>query len=268
MKRAAVYLAVSAIFHYLGPAFAVLLFRHVDPIGVAWLRIASAAAVFAAWRRPWRFSWTLLGLGAVLAAMNIVFYLAVARLPLATVGAIEFLGVIVLAAAGARNRRNLLALILAVGGVAALTDLEGGGDGLGYVFAFANCALFMLYVILGDRISGDEGVDRLGASMLIAAVLITPAGLPYAWPSFTHPLWLLAGIAVGVCSSVIPYVSDQLALARLKRSTFALMLCLLPACAALIGAVVLRQIPTVRDLVGIGLVMAGLVAHRDRAASA
>jgi inner membrane transporter RhtA len=268
MGRAAIYLAVSAIFHYLGPALAVLLFRHIDPLGVAWLRIASAAAVFAAWRRPWRFSRTLLALGAVLAAMNIVFYLAVARLPLATVGAIEFLGVIVLAAAGARNRRNLLALILAVGGVVALTDLGGGGDGVGYVFAFANCALFMLYVILGDRISGDDGVDRLGASMLIAAVLITPVGLPYALPSFVHPLWLLAGIAVGVCSSVIPYVSDQLALARLKRSTFALMLCLLPACAALIGAVVLRQIPTVRDLAGIALVMAGLVAHRDRAASA
>jgi inner membrane transporter RhtA len=267
MTRAAGYLAISAIFHYLGPAIAVLLFRHVDPLGVAWLRIASAAAVFAVWRRPWRFSRTLLALGVVLAAMNIVFYLAVARLPLATVGAIEFLGVIVLAAAGARTRRNLAALVLAVGGVVALTDLHGGGSGLGYVFAFANCALFMLYVILGDRISGDDGVDRLGASMLIAAVVITPAGLPYALPAFVHPGWLLAGIGVGICSSVIPYVSDQLALARLPRATFALMLCLLPACAALIGAVVLRQIPTVRDLIGIALVMAGLVLHHERIGS-
>ena len=48
------YFAISAVFHYLGPAFAVLLFARVDVLGVAWLRIAAAAAVFALWRRPWR----------------------------------------------------------------------------------------------------------------------------------------------------------------------------------------------------------------------
>jgi hypothetical protein len=116
----------SAVFHYLGPSLAVLLFDHVDVLGVAWLRIASAAVVFALWRRPWRVlrratpdqRRVLVALGAVLAAMNSLFYLAVDRLPLATVGAVEFLGTIVLAAAGARTRRNLLALALAVGGVA------------------------------------------------------------------------------------------------------------------------------------------------------
>ena len=48
------YFVVSAVFHYLGPSFAVLLFARVDVLGVAWLRIASAALIFAAWRRPWR----------------------------------------------------------------------------------------------------------------------------------------------------------------------------------------------------------------------
>src|SRR5437763_2403425 len=94
------YFVVSAVFHYLGPAFAVLLFAHVAPLGVAWLRIASAAAIFALWRRPWRYVGALgprerravLGLGAALAAMNSLFYLAIDRLPLGTVGAIEFLG--------------------------------------------------------------------------------------------------------------------------------------------------------------------------------
>src|SRR5258708_24882632 len=82
------YFVVSAIFHYLGPAFAVLLFAQVGVLGVAWLRIASAAAVFAVWRRPWRLfgksSWTqrrlLLALGVVLGLMNAAFYLAIARL--------------------------------------------------------------------------------------------------------------------------------------------------------------------------------------------
>src|SRR5215213_8626269 len=108
----------SAVFHYLGPAFAVLLFARVGPLGTAWLRIAAAALVLAAWRRPWGLlgDRTLLALGAVLAVMNCCFYLAIDRVPLATVAAIEFLPVIVLAALGARTRRNAAALALAVAG--------------------------------------------------------------------------------------------------------------------------------------------------------
>src|SRR6058998_1365696 len=121
----------SAIFHYLGPAFAVLLFARVDVLGVAWLRIASAAAIFALWRRPWRVLGraprTLLAWGAVLALMNCCFYEAIDRLPLGTVAAIEFLPVIGLAALGARTARNAAALLLAVAGVYLLTDVRLAG---------------------------------------------------------------------------------------------------------------------------------------------
>src|SRR6266481_21648 len=145
---------VSAVFHYLGPAFAVLLFAQIAPLGVAWLRIASAAVIFAVWRRPWRYYRTLdtadrrvvIMLGIVLAAMNACFYVAIDRLPLGTVGAIEFLGPIGLAAAGMRTRRNFVALALAAAGVYVLTDVRIAGEPLGYVFAFANCGLFVLYV--------------------------------------------------------------------------------------------------------------------------
>ena len=260
---------VSAVFHYLGPSFAVLLFAHVDVLGVAWLRIASAAVVFGIWRRPWRMLRdsenrnTLIALGVVLAAMNGLFYLAIDRLPLSTVGAIEFLGTVVLAATGTRTRRNAAALALAIAGVFVLTDVRLTGEPLGFAFAFANCAGFMLYVILGHRVANSgERFDRLGASMLIAAVAATPFAIGQAAPAFTHPLWLLWGIAVGLCSSVIPYVTDQLAMARMPRATFALMLALLPATATLIGLVVLSQVPTARDLAGIGLVVAGVAWHR------
>jgi inner membrane transporter RhtA len=277
------YFLTSAVFHYLGPSFAVLLFAHVAVLGVAWLRIAAAAVVFALWRRPWRLLRTLtapqlrvlLALGAVLAAMNSLFYLAIDRLPLATVGAIEFLGTVVLAAAGARTRRNVLALALVIGGVIALTAVRLAGDALGFIFAFANCVGFMLYVTLGHKIaniSADgtraapgsmSGIDQLGAAMLVAAVVAIPAGLPAAIPAFTHPRWLLWGIGVGVCSSVIPYVTDQLAMARLPRATFALMLALLPAAAAVIGFVILGQVPTREDFLGIGLVIAGVALHQN-----
>jgi inner membrane transporter RhtA len=273
----------SAVFHYVGPSLAVLLFARVDVLGVAWLRIAAAAAVFALWRRPWRLwrsaPWAqrrvFIGLGAVLAAMNSLFYLACDRLPLSTVGAIEFLGPLVLAAWGARSRRNALALVLAVGGVACLTQIRLGGEPLGFAFAFANCVGFVLYVVLADRIAGPadgsdpmRGIDRLGLAMLIAAMAATPVGLAPALPAFAHPTWLLWGVGVGICSSVIPYVADQLALARLPRATFALMLSLLPVTATAIGLLVLQQVPTAVDLLGIGLVVVGLALHREPAPDA
>ena len=269
-----VFFFVSAIFHYLGPACAVLLFSSVSVLGVAWFRIASAAVVFALWRRPWRtfiaLPWgqrrLLLALGVVLALMNACFYLAIDRIPLGTVGAIEFLGPITLAALGARTSRNIAAFLLAAGGGWLLTDVRFAGQPLGFVFAFANCILFMLYVLLGHRIAQDggaAGIDRLGASMLIALVTITPIGIAGALPAVTHPLLLLAGIGVGICSSVIPYVSDQLAMARLPRATFALFLSLLPASAAIIGVIVLRQIPTPLEIAGIFLVAGGVALHKE-----
>jgi inner membrane transporter RhtA len=271
---------VSAIFHYLGPALAVLLFARVDVLGVAWFRIASAAVVFAVWRRPWRLLTRLdrpqlhllLSLGAVLAAMNTCFYLAIDKLPLSTVGSIEFLGTVILAVAGARTRRNFVALGLTTTGVAAVTAIRLAGQPAGFALAFGNCVLFMLYVVLGHRIAslrpaGDEnspaGLDLLAASMLVAAVVVTPIGLPGALPAFSHRELLLAGIGVGVCSSVIPYVTDQLAMARMSRATFALMLALLPVSATIIGAIVLRQFPTPLDLAGIALVTTGVAIHHE-----
>lgn len=267
------YFLVSAVFHYLGPAFAVLLFAHVEPLGVAWLRIASAAVIFAAWRRPWRYYRILqsaakrnvLLLGSVLALMNVCFYIAIDRLPLGTVGAIEFLGPIGLAALGMRSRRNFCALALAVAGVYVLTDVRLAGQPLGFAFAFANCGLFVLYVILGHRIAADggtAGIDRLGFAMLIAMAVAFPIGIRQALPAFANPLLLAAAVGVGVSSSVIPYVCDQLAMARLPRATFALLLALLPAMASLIGALVLRQLPSAAEAGGIALVIGGVLLHR------
>jgi inner membrane transporter RhtA len=273
---------VSAVFHYLGPSFAALLFARVDVLGVAWLRIATAAVVFAIWRRPWRRAlqldskgrWALVQLGVVLAAMNSLFYLAVARLPLSTVGAIEFLGTVLLAALGTRTWRNAAALAMTTLGVLTITDVRITGQPVGFLFAFANCGLFILYVILGHRIANGgarsamqnrgrmSGIDQLGASMLVAAAVVTPIGLGGTLKTFTHPGLLLAGAGVGVCSSVIPYVLDQLAMARLPRATFALMLALLPMLATIIGAIVLHQLPTNQDLLGIALVIAGVAVHQ------
>jgi inner membrane transporter RhtA len=265
---------VSAVFHYLGPAFAVLLFARVDVLGVAWLRIASAAVVLALWRRPWRAfrrlerqgRWLLVEWGAILAVMNACFYLAIDRLPLATVAAIEFLPVIALAALGARSQRNVVALSMAVAGVYLLTGLRLEGEPLGIALAFANALLFAGYIVMAHRVSRHDalaGLDGLAASMLVAAVVVTPIGGWEVVPALTDPVALLAGVGVGICSSVVPYVSDQFAMRRLPRATYALMVSLLPATATVIGIVVLTQIPSARELTGVALVIAGVAIHRE-----
>ena len=161
------YFLVSAVFHYLGPAFAVLLFTRVDVLGVAWLRIASAAVIFALWRRPWRFMRDplLIAWGAVLALMNACFYTAIDRLPLATVAAIEFLPVIALAALGARTPRNAAALALAVPGVYLLTGVQIEAEPLGLVFAFVNAGLFALYIVSRTEWQSGRGAPSTGSRL-------------------------------------------------------------------------------------------------------
>ena len=266
---------VSALFHYLGPSFAVLLFAHVGVLGVAWLRIASAAAVFAIWRRPWRSvvrgdsrsRMLVVALGTTLALMNSVFYLAIDRMPLATVAAIEFVPTIAIALIGVRSVRNIVALVVAVAGVFLLIGFQWSGDKLGVLLAIANAALFAVYIVIGHAISragGASGIDRLGLAMLVALVVAMPIGAADVLPVLSRPTLILAGIGVGLSSSVIPYVCDQLAMARLPRATFALMLTLLPATATIVGAVVLSQMPTLAERTGILLVAAGVYLHKPR----
>lgn len=265
--------AVSAVFHYLGPSFAVLLFPAVGVLGVAWLRIASAAAAFALWTKPWqtlaqadrRTRLLLVGLGGCLAVMNTAFYLALDRLPMSLVAAIEFVGTIGVALYGLRTARNLAALAIAVGGVFILIDVKWSSDPLGLFWALVNGALFVGYVVLGHKISeggAGGGVERLGAAMAVAFIFVMPIGLAEAVKAFGSIELILAGIGVGICSSVIPYICDQLAMSRLPRASFALLLALLPATATIIGILVLAQIPTMVDVAGVALVMLGIAIHK------
>lgn len=264
---------VSAIFHYLGPSFAVLLFPAVGVLGVAWFRIASAALIFAPFTKPWKTIREadsqsrnlLVGLGVCLAVMNTSFYLALERLPMSLVATMEFVGTIGVALYGLRTGRNILALMLAVLGVFILIDVKWSTDPLGLFWAALNAALFVGYIILGHKAAeggASGGVERLGAAMSIAFVIVIPIGFVQAIQAFSAIELVLAGIGVGVCSSVIPYISDQLAMSRLPRASFALLLALLPASATIIAAIVLAQIPSVQDIIGVLLVMVGVAVHK------
>lgn len=256
---------------YLGAAAAVWLFAEATPSGVAWLRQFGAALVLLAWRRPGRHAWRgrafrLAALfGLVTAAMNIAFYEAIARLPLGTGVALEFAGPVAVAAIGSRTRRDVAALLLVACGVVLIADVRWAGSPLGVVFALTAAALWAGYILLGKRVAtAGTGVDGLAVGFAVATVVFSPlaAGTGAVWGS---PRLLLLGIGVGVLSTVVPYVLDQVVLRRLGRARFALLLALLPVTATVVGLVVLVQVPSVVESLGILAVVGGLLVRgRDR----
>jgi inner membrane transporter RhtA len=264
----------GAISQYIGSSFAVKLFADVTASGVAWLRVLSAAVVLVAWRRPWRTAWTarrvrlVAAFGVTLAVMNLAFYLAIARLPLGTAVAIEFSGPIAVAALGSRTRRDVAALALAVAGVLLLADVHLEGSPGGVALALAAGLLWALYIVLGHRVAADRGIrpqDGLAAGMAVGAVALAPALVGPASPAFADPALLAACVAVGLAPSVVPYGLEQLAMRRLPRARFALLLSLLPATAAVIGAIILGQVPTAVEACGIALVVvaSSLRSHEE-----
>jgi inner membrane transporter RhtA len=268
---------------YLGAALAVVLFDRLAPAGVAWLRLVGAALVLLAWRRPglrrrpagtpspWRGRRLLLAsaYGLVTAAMNTAFYEAIARLPLGTAVAVEFAGPVAVAALGSRTPRDRVALVLATVGVVLIADVRLAGSPLGVVLALAAAALWAGYIVLGTRVARagtapGDAVDDMAVGFAVAAVLTSPLALTVP-RAFDDPTLLLLGAGVGVASSVVPYVLDQVVLRRVGRGRFALLLALLPLTANIVGLATLAQVPTPLEAVGIAAVVAGVALRsRDR----
>ncbi|KRE28083.1 multidrug DMT transporter permease [Mycobacterium sp. Soil538] len=263
------FFVVGAVSQYAGAAVGVTLFETTEPSTVAWLRAAGAAAVLLVWRRPWRRRWTRPALraaamfGIVTLAMNVAFYEAIARIPLGTAVAIEFTGPVAVAVLGSRRPRDYAAAVLVGAGVYLLAGAQTGVDGVGVAFALLAAALWAGYILLGKRVAdAGAGIDSLAVGMAVAALLSAPVLLGAQGvidaSVLTEPRTWLLGAGVGVLSSAIPYALDQPVLARVGRARFALLLALLPATAAVVGAVALAQRPDGAEIVGIALVMAAL----------
>ncbi|HCB34209.1 MAG TPA: EamA family transporter [Acidimicrobiaceae bacterium] len=268
--------ALGGVSQYLGAAVAVELFDRLAPGGVALLRVLGAAAVIVVWRRSWRRSWTRADLawavafGSTLALMNLSIYVAIAELPLGNAVALEFLGPIVVAAAGARSARSLLSVAVALAGVVVLAGLQAGGTGKGVAFALAAGGFWAGYIVLGHRVARRGlSVDGLGVGMLAGALVIAPFGAGEMGAALASPAVLALALATGVASNVIPYGIDQVVMGRISRTRFALLQSLLPVTAAVVGFVLLSQRPTAADVAGIGLVIAAIaLSSRDRRADA
>ena len=266
---------VNAISQYAGASLAVRAFGAMPAAGVAWVRVVTGAVVLGAWRRPWRglrgqTAAPLLlvaAFGITLAAMNLVFYLAIQRLPLGTAVAIEFIGPILVAAIAARGPRNLAALVVAVAGVATLSRISVSGSPVGVIYAIAAGLLWALYIILAHQVARRGlGTTGLAAAMAVGVVAIAPLAAAPALESAGHGAVMLLAVGAGLLSSALPYALDQVLLRRLSRGAFALLLSLLPATATVMGLVLLRQVPQPLEILGVGLVVAAVVLRTPEAA--
>jgi inner membrane transporter RhtA len=261
---------VGAISQYAGAAIGVFLFDTTEPATVAWLRAAAAAVALLAWRRPWRRRWSrrqagvALMFGLVTIGMNIAIYEAISRIPLGTAVAIEFLGPTAVAALGSRRRRDFAAVGLACVGVVLLAGVEFDANLTGVLFALLSAAMWACYILLGKRVADTgDGLDSLAVGMSLGAVILAPAILvPQALIDASvfadSRTWLL-GLCIGLLSTAIPYALDQLVFVQIGSAKFALLLALLPVTATLIGIGVLRQIPTILEILGIALVVVALL---------
>jgi len=263
---------IAGISQYTGAVVAVNLFEEVRPATVAWFRVMSAALLLMAvsWRQL-RAGWTRAELksaavfGIATAVMNLLFYLALDRLPLGKSVVIEFIGPIAVAAVFTRTARNSAALAMAAVGVITLSGVELGGEPWGIVFILAASAMWAVYIILGRRVAHlERGVAGLGVGLAIGSFAIMPFGVSGSGAVFGDARLLLMCVVVGALSSAIGYGIDQAVMRRIPVRRFALLLALLPVSALVLGWVALGQQPSVADLFGAAFVIAGvLLQERD-----
>jgi inner membrane transporter RhtA len=249
-----------------GTSFAKSLFPALGAEGTTAYRIVFAMlmlmAVFRPWRRRWVWADALpLGLyGVTLGVMNLLFYSAIKTIPFGVAIAIEFMGPLAVAVWTSKKASDWLWVTLAIAGLALLLPLPGADaaaalDPLGVVLAFTAGICWALYIVFGQRVALRYGAMATPMGMLAAALVVAPVGVFHAGAALLDPRWMVAGLAVALLSSAIPYALEMFALNHLPKNTFSILLSLEPAVGALAGWLVLAEHLTLLQGLAIVLVM-------------
>lgn len=250
-----------------GTSFAKSLFPALGAEGTTTYRLVFAMlmlmAVFRPWRRRWVWADALpLGLyGVTLGVMNLLFYSAIKTIPFGVAIAIEFMGPLAVAVWTSKKASDWLWVTLAIAGLALLLPLPGADaaavlDPLGVAFAFTAGICWALYIVFGQRVALRYGAMATPMGMLAATLVVAPVGIFHAGAALLDTRWLLAGLAVALLSSAIPYALEMFALNHLPKNTFSILLSLEPAVGALAGWLVLAEHLTVLQGLAIAMVMA------------
>jgi inner membrane transporter RhtA len=260
-------LLASLVSLAVGTSFAKSLFPALGAEGTTAYRIVFATlmlmAVFRPWRRKWVWADALpLGLyGVTLGVMNLLFYSAIKTIPFGVAIAIEFTGPLAVAVWTSKKASDWLWVALAIAGLALLLPLPGGDaatalDPMGIFFAFTAGICWALYIVFGQRVAQRYGSMATPMGMLAAAIVVAPIGIFHAGTAMLDPQWLVAGLAVALLSSAIPYALEMFSLNHLPKNTFSILLSLEPAVGALAGWLVLAEHLSLSQGLAIALVMA------------
>jgi inner membrane transporter RhtA len=251
-----------AVSIHTGLAIATTVFDSAGPLGTLWLRTLFAAVLLGLVARrslgEVRARWRgIVVLGVVLAAMNLCFFEAIARMPLGLAATIEFLGPLSVAVAGIRRRLDVVWPLLAGVGVALLGSPSVDIPLAGGLFAFASAACWAAYIVLAKRVVTDTApLPALVLAMTASAVVLTPGALATAPPSMWSWSVIATALAVAVLASAVPYLLELVALRLVTAATFGVLLSLEPAVAAMVGLVVLGQALGSLEVAAIGCVVA------------
>ena len=246
----------------LGSALAVPLMAEIGPAAATWLRMSWAALVLLLVARPRALTWSwrerglVLGLGLASGGMGLCYFESVARLPLGTANAIEFLGPLGVALAGSRRRLDLAWVVLAAAGVLLLTGAASGRSAAGIGFSLVAAVCWAGYIVLTRRVgSVFRGLEGLAVSLAIAAIVTAPLGLAGGWHRF-RPLNVLEGAGIALLMPLGSYAIEMAALRRTTARSFGILMSLEPAVSALIGFLVLGQHMRLAQLAGMACVVA------------
>jgi len=261
-RGAALLVLVSIASVQSGAALATTLFDEVGALGAVLLRAGFGALALVLLTRgaplrtrEWPHRDVVL-LGVSVAAVNLLFYAALARLPLGITVTLEFVGPLGVAIFGSRRWWDLIWALLAAAGIILLSDGGGEIDPLGVALALGAGIFWATYILQSARV-GRLGPGADGATMaaVISTVLVAPFGLAQGGGELLDPSVLLAGAAVGVLSAAVPYALEIEALRRLPQAVFGVLMSLEPAVAAAIGFVALSQGLSLVEVIAIGLVV-------------
>lgn len=247
-----------------GATFAKGLFPVLGPAGTAAMRLGLAALILVGLLRVWRVRPTLqsIGSGAVygstIAGMNLLIYMAIARIPLGVAIAIEFVGPLAVAILASRRRMHLTWAALALVGLFMIVPIrasEGSLDPVGVLYALGAGACWAGYILAGRLAGADHGIQAPAVGMIFATIIVLPLGIADAGSNLLGPGILGPAMAIAVLSSALPYTLEMFALTRMPARSFGILMSCEPAMGALIGLMLLGERLSLMTCVGIGLVI-------------
>ena len=241
------------------------LFPVVGAQGTTAVRVGLSAVLMLLLWRPWRWHLSrtdakaIALYGVALGGMNLMFYMSLRTLPFGLAVAIEFAGPLAVAIWSSRRAVDFVWVALAIAGLAMLLPLglsASALDPVGLLFAMAAAVCWALYIVFGKRAGHLHAGHSVSLGLLVAALVVVPVGVAHAGAALLSPSLLLIGVAVAAVSSAVPISLEMMALKRLPKEAFGIMISMEPAVAALVAMALLSEHLSAVQWLAIGCIMA------------